>query len=179
MARLFRGSDVVLHGVDIRGVRVQNDLQTGATINSNEALFLLSKPTGGDVFRNSNDLTRDLDQMLRQQEVVYILGFQAPADHPGKFHDLKVRVNGVHGSTRVFHRAGYYEAGAENALERTLTNAEIILNDIPQPDIAVSTLAVPFPGRGNARAGDPGDQRRRSDAQQPIENDRGGDLSLC
>src|SRR5207249_9001950 len=31
MARLFRGSDVVLHAVDIRGVRMQNDLQTGST----------------------------------------------------------------------------------------------------------------------------------------------------
>src|SRR2546428_9683939 len=57
MGRLFRGSDVVLHAVDIRGLRVQNDLQVGAKINSNEGLFLLSKPTGGDVFRNSNNLT--------------------------------------------------------------------------------------------------------------------------
>jgi VWFA-related protein len=150
MARLFRGSDVVLHAVDIRGVRVQNDLQTGSTINSNEALFLLSNPTGGDVFRNSNNLTSDLDQMLRQQEAVYVLGFLAPSDHPGKFHDLKVRVNGAPSSSRVFHRAGYYEAGAESALERVLSTAEIVLNDIPQADIAVAALAVPFPGRGNA-----------------------------
>jgi len=150
MARLFRGSDVVLHAVDIRGVRMQNDLQTGSTISSNEALFLLSKPTGGDVFRNSNNLNHDLDQMLREQEVVYILGFQAPTGTPGRFHEMKVRVNGIPGGFRVSHRRGYYEAGAENALERTLTNAEVVLNDIPQPDIAVSALAVPFPGRGNA-----------------------------
>jgi VWFA-related protein len=151
MARLFRGSDVVLHAVDIRGLRVQNDLQTGATISSNEALFLLSKPTGGDVFRNSNNLNHDLEQMLRELEVVYILGFQAPTDTPGRFHELKVKVNGISGGgIRVSNRGGYYEAGAENALERTLTNAEVVLNDIPQADIAVSALAVPFPGRGNA-----------------------------
>jgi VWFA-related protein len=150
MSRVFRGSDVVLHGVDIRGVRVQNDLELGAKINSNDGLFLLSNPTGGEVFRNSNDLGNDLQRMLRQQEVVYILGFQAPTAAPGKFHDLKVRVHGVN-SVRVFHRAGYYESGAENALERALTNAEIVLNDLPQTDIGVAALAAAFPTVENAQ----------------------------
>ena len=143
MSRAFRGSDVVLHGVDIRGVRVQNDLELGAKLNSNDGLFLLSNPTGGEVFRNSNDLDNDLQRMLRQQEVVYILGFQAPTVVPGKFHDLKVRVHGV--NARVFHRAGYYESGAENALERALTNAEVVLNDLPQTDIGVAALSAAFP----------------------------------
>lgn len=150
MARMFRGSDVVLHAVDIQGVRVQNDVQSGATINSNDGLFLLSKPTGGEVFRNSNDLRSDLERMLRQQEVVYVLGFQAPTTMPGKFHDLKVRLKGVPGA-QVFHRAGYYEAGGENALERVLSNAEIVLNDLPQTDVPIAALAVPFPTAGNAQ----------------------------
>lgn len=150
MAKMFRGSDVVLHAVDIQGVRVQNDLQSGSTINSNESLFLLAKPTGGEVFRNSNDLRNDLERMLRQQEVVYVLGFQAPTARPGTFHGLRVRLKDVPGA-RVFHRAGYYEAGGENALERVLSNAEIVLNDLPQSDIAVAALAAPFPTRGNAQ----------------------------
>lgn len=150
MSRAFRGSDVVLHGVDIRGVRVQNDLELGAKINSNDALFLLSNPTGGTVFRNSNDLNNDLQRLLRQQEVVYILGFQVPTTEPGKFHELKVRLRGV-GGARLFHRAGYYEAGGENALERALTNAEIVLNDLPQTDIGLAALAAPFPTRDKAQ----------------------------
>lgn len=150
MARMFRGSDVVLDAVDIQGVRVQNDIQSGATINSNDGLFLLAKPTGGVVFRNSNDLKNDLERMLRQQEVVYVLGFQAPTDHPGRFHDLKVRVQGMSG-VQLSHRAGYYEAGGENALEKLLSNAQIVLNDLPQTDIRVAQLAVPFPTAGNAQ----------------------------
>ncbi len=150
MANIFRGSDVVLNAVDIQGVRVQNDLQSGATINSNDGLFLLAKPTGGEVFRNSNDLKNDLERMLRQQEVVYVLGFQVPTTNQGLFHQLKVRVKGLSG-TRVFHRAGYYEAGVENALERVLNNAQIVLNDLPQTDIAVASLAAPFPTRGDAQ----------------------------
>src|SRR4051794_18604369 len=150
MARSLRGSDVVLHAVDIQGVRVQND-ENGSRINSNDALHLLATPTGGEVFKNSNDVNADLEKMLRAQNVVYVLGFRAPSSKDGKFHELKVRVNGVSG-TRVFHRAGYYESGAESALERSLTNAEIVLNDIVQNDIRVAALAAAFPAKeGNAQ----------------------------
>jgi VWFA-related protein len=149
MARTLRGSDVVLHAVDIQGVRLQNSIAEGATINSNDALHLLSEPTGGEVFKNSNDVNADLAQMLRRQEVVYVLGFNAPANKSGKFHDIKVRLTGVAGA-QVFHRAGYYDSGGQTALERTLTAAEIILNDIPQNEIRVAALAAPFATRRNA-----------------------------
>jgi VWFA-related protein len=150
MARSLRGSDVVLHAVDIQGVRVQSD-ENGARINSNDALHLLSQPTGGEVFKNSNDINADLQKMLHAQDVVYVLGFHANASIDGKFHELKVRVTGVPGA-RVVHRAGYYDSGSETALERSLSNAEIILNDINQSDIQVATLAAPFPSvSGNAK----------------------------
>jgi len=150
MAKALRDSDVVLNAVDIQGVRVQTD-QNGSRINSNDALFLLSLPTGGQVFKNSNDVNADLAKMLRSQEVVYVLGFRAPASNDGKFRELKVRLNNVPGA-HVFHRAGYYASGKETALERSLTNAEIVLNDINQSDILVSSLAAPFPAKvGNAQ----------------------------
>ncbi|HEY6137523.1 MAG TPA: VWA domain-containing protein [Thermoanaerobaculia bacterium] len=147
MARFFRGSDVVLHAIDIQGLRVQNDLQDGSKINSNEGLSLVSRATGGMVFQNSNDLSRDFDKLLRQQEVVYVLGFRASSTSSGKFHDLKVRVKGAPSGSNVSHRAGYYETGGENALERTLTNAEVIMNDIPENDVHIATLVAPMPGK--------------------------------
>ncbi|HKS25456.1 MAG TPA: VWA domain-containing protein [Thermoanaerobaculia bacterium] len=147
MARFFRGSDVVLHAIDIQGLRVQNDLQEGSKINSNDGLFLISRSTGGTLFQNSNDLSRDFDKLMRQQEVVYVLGFHAPSTASGKFHDLKVRVKGVQAGSNVSHRAGYYESGGENALERTLTNAEVIMNDIPETDVRIATLVAPMPGK--------------------------------
>ncbi len=149
MARAFRGSDVVLHSVDIQGVRVQNNITEGSVINSNDALHLLAKPTGGEVFKNSNDINNDLARILRRQEMVYVLGFYVPPDNKGKFHDLKVRVNGVPGA-QVFHRAGYYDNGAQTPLERSLTSAEIVLNDMPQNEIGVATLVAPFATRKNA-----------------------------
>ncbi|MCU1348897.1 MAG: hypothetical protein JWO56_1927 [Acidobacteria bacterium] len=147
MAQMFRRSDVVLSAIDIQGLRVQND-ENGARANSNEGLSLLSNPTGGTVFKNSNDLRSDLDRLLRAQEVVYVLAFQAPTSSPGRFHELKVKLAGVPGGARAVHRAGYYEAGGESAVERTLTNGEIILNDIPTHDVQVAVLAAQFPTKG-------------------------------
>ena len=145
MAQFFRGSDVVLNAIDIQGVRVQNDLQTGTRVNSNAGLALLADPTGGTVFQNANDMSANFDRMLKAQEFVYILSFQAPTTKVGTFHDLKVSLLNVPGRANVFARAGYYEGGAQTPQERTLSNAEIILNDIPQSDVRVAGLAAAFP----------------------------------
>lgn len=152
MAQYFKQSDVVLHAIDIQGVRVQNSVQNGATINSNEGLFLLSRPTGGQVFENANDVKTNFTRMLHEQEMVYVLGFQAPTLKPGAFHNLKVKLTNVPGSARVSYRAGYYEAGGETAQERVLSNAEIIVNDIPQSDVHLTALTAAFPTKdGNAQ----------------------------
>lgn len=144
MAEEFRRADVVLHGVDIQGVRVQNDIRSGAKVNSNNGLFLLANSTGGTVFRNSNDIASDFQRLSELHQVVYVLGFRAPAMKEGEFHDLRVKLVNAPGA-KAHHRGGYYETGNETALERTLSNAEIILNDIPQDDISVATLTAAFP----------------------------------
>jgi VWFA-related protein len=147
MADEFRKADVILHAVDIQGVRVQNDTREGARVNSNDSLFLMANSTGGTVFRNSNDLTNDFQRLADQQQVVYVLGFNAPVGRPGEFHQLKVKVTGVPGA-HVQHRGGYYDSGNDAAVTRALSNAEIILNDIPQNDIDVAALVSAFPASG-------------------------------
>lgn len=145
MADQFRRADVILHAVDIHGLRVGNDVRSGAAFNSNEGLFLLANSTGGTVFRNSNDISAQFDKLSRQHEVVYVLGFRAPAGGAGQFHELRVRLANVPGA-QVQHRGGYYDDGAESGIARTLSLAEIIINDIPQRDIAFDTMAAAFPG---------------------------------
>ena len=140
-------SDVILDAVDIHGLRSNLDPRKGLSPQSNEGLHLLADSTGGRVFQNSNDLSSDFGRILKSQEVVYILGFQAPVQQPGKFHPLNVRVTGVPGA-RVSARTGYYEPGGENRMERSLTNAEVVLNDIPQEAIHVAALAAAFPTTG-------------------------------
>jgi len=144
MAQAFRASDVVLHAIDIQGVRVQNDVTSGSNLNSNAGLFTISRPTGGEVFQNSNDLKNNFGRMLRAQEVVYVLAFQAPWASSGKYHDLKVKL--VNAGGRLNYRTGYYENGGETSTaERTLTTAEVIVNDIPQDDVHIAAFAAPFP----------------------------------
>ncbi|HEX7422048.1 MAG TPA: hypothetical protein VF505_19360, partial [Thermoanaerobaculia bacterium] len=147
MTEMCRRADVVLHAIDIRGIRV-----TGADVRdlgpkSNESLYLLTHDTGGMVFKNANSLEDDFRRLLHAQEVVYILGFEAPSNDPGKFHELKVKLVDVP-SGQAFHRAGYFESTpALSPMERTLTAAEIVSNQIPQTGIKVNAMATPFPRR--------------------------------
>jgi VWFA-related protein len=155
MVRAFRSSDIVLNAIDIQGVRVQSLTAPGVTgtmdvadaatagLNSNAGLHVLSRPTGGEVFQNSNDLKGNFDRMLHAQEVVYILSFQSTTANPGKFHDLKVKL--VNSPGRVSYRQGYFETGGESSADRALTNAEVIVNDIAQDDLHLAAFAAPFP----------------------------------
>jgi VWFA-related protein len=151
MAELFRRSDVTLHAIDIKGLRGGTDVTSAAksTTKSHEALFLLTNPTGGTVFKNSNDIAQTFDKVLKAQEVVYLLGFQARGTgKPGKFHPLRVKLNDAKGA-RVSHRTGYYEPSAQMSdLERTLTLAEILMTDAPIDDVAVNVGATTLPGPG-------------------------------
>jgi VWFA-related protein len=146
MTQAFKGSGVILHAIDTQGLRIQSDVGHGEADNYDEALLLLARPTGGEVFRNSNDLAGNFARMLHQQEVVYVLGYQAPVKSPGKLHDLTVElVNGPRGAT-VYSRKGYFEGGtASTIFEENVAAADIILKDIPQSDVRLAALATAFP----------------------------------
>jgi len=115
-------------------------------VNSSASLSLLSEPTGGMAFRNVNNIDENFKRVLRSQEVVYVLAFRAPAAKPGQFHDLKVKLVNVPGSAKAFSRAGYYEGGSQTPQERAFSNAEIIMNDIPQEDVKVASVTASFAG---------------------------------
>jgi len=146
MTQAFRGSGVILQAIDTQGLRLQNDVEHGAPDNSGEALALLARPTGGEVFRNSNDLAGNFARLLHQQEVVYILGFQAPVVSPGKLHDLRVELNGGPRGAAVYSRRGYFEGGTRSTrFEETVNAADVILRDIPQDGVHIAALAAAFP----------------------------------
>jgi VWFA-related protein len=147
LADIARRCDVILDAVDIRGVRTQVDASEGFVKKSNEGLHLLANATGGTVFQNANDLTQDFQRALKGQEVVYVLAFQTPVEEPGTFHKLKVKLVNVPGG-RAIARSGYYESGGDSDAERTLSDAEIIVNDIAQSGVHVAALAAPFATSG-------------------------------
>lgn len=148
MSEIAKRSDVVIDAVDIRGIRTQVDPRNGFQKQSNEGLHLLADSTGGTVFQNSNDLAHDFQRVIKTQEVVYVLAFQAPISQPGRFHNLKVKLVNVPGG-RAMARSGYYETGGDTTAERTLSNAEVIVNDIPQDAVHFAALVAPFATDGD------------------------------
>lgn len=152
MVKVFKQSDVVLNAIDIDGIGVDTDVTPTSpkpSAVSNDGLHLLADPTGGTVFENSNDLHADFERMMHQQEVVYVLSFQPQASKPGKQHSLTVKAVDVPRSA-VHNRPAYFESGPETVAARALSNAEIIVNDIPERDVRVAALAAAVPAANRA-----------------------------
>lgn len=151
MADLFRRSDVRLHAIDIKGVRTDVNAREGVQGNSNEALFLVTRPTGGTVFRNDNNLASQFHTLLRRQEVIYLLGFKANEGKPGTFHPVKVKLVGAKGE--VTHRSGFYDNAANaSTLESTLKFSEMMMTGTEVRDVPLTIVATPVPGSdGKAR----------------------------
>jgi len=151
LTELFRRSDVVMHAIDIKGLRGASDVSSaaGGRGKSFESLFLITSPTGGTVFKNTKYICTTFERMMKRQEVVYLLGFQArDTGKPGKFHTLRVKPATTRGA-RVTHRPGYYEVSAKMSdLERSLTLAEILTTDAPIDDIVVNLGVTALPGPG-------------------------------
>lgn len=158
MGRVFRRADCVIHAVDIAGIRGEADAEADAiSVGPREienSLYEIASGTGGEVFRNANDLGGQLDRLMSQTSRVYVLAFRPDrAGKEGKFHELKVKV-AVAGA-RVSARAGYFERkGFKHLtpLERNLSAADVIANEIPVRDIRTRVLATPFATSGAAAA---------------------------
>ena len=150
MGENFRRSDTVIHAVDIGGIRTENTAETeripldAAQIEN--SLYEIASGTGGDVLRNANDLGGQLSRLMSQTSMVYVLAFRPDrAGKEGKFHKLQVKVAAP--GARVSARAGYYERRGFRQLtplERSLSAADVIANEIPVRDIRMQVLATPF-----------------------------------
>jgi VWFA-related protein len=108
---VFNTLDV--EGVPATGISGSNSHDFGrALFDRDEAtarsqvLADLAYGTGGMFFHNSNDLRTGFRQTADVPEFIYVLGF-SPQKLDGKFHKLKVKVNGAE-KMAVQARAGYY-----------------------------------------------------------------------
>ena len=126
-------------------------LRTARASTPTTRCFLSRDPTGGEVFKNSNDINADLEQMLRAQEVVYVLGFRAPVVERRQVP----RAEGARerrAAARACSTAPATTTPARRARSSARSsNAEIVLNDIPQNDIDVAALAAAFPAKDGKR----------------------------
>jgi VWFA-related protein len=153
MVDALRRSDVVLNAIDIQGLRGNVDAANIGTTQaaSNDSLYLLTNNTGGVVFRNTNNLNANFAELLRTQQVTYVLAFNGASTKPGAFHNLKVKlVNAPKG--RVNYRVGYYEPRPVGSdMERIFSAGEIIMNSLPVTDVKMHVRATPIPGADKAQ----------------------------
>ena len=107
-------------------------------IADQDVLEELAMGTGGSFFHNDNGFKDGFDQLTKQAEFTYLLGF-SPADlkYDGAYHALKVSLKSVAGFTQQSRR-GYYapkrpadpeEAAKEDIREQVFSRDEI--QDIP------------------------------------------------
>ncbi|HXO21541.1 MAG TPA: VWA domain-containing protein, partial [Thermoanaerobaculia bacterium] len=142
----FRRADCTIQAVDIGGLRAAGSQAPGRA-SGEESLFMMANETGGELYRNFNNLSDAMAKLLERTSVTYVLSFQ-PANLAvdGKYHQLKVKLKNDRGM-RVVFRPGYYAPrpyAQQSRLERQLAAAGLMLGGAPGGKIATSVLAPAF-----------------------------------
>jgi VWFA-related protein len=139
----FVSAGVMLDTVDIRGLRhTFNDLE-------NDALYMLSRGTGGRVVVNRNDLVDAVNSVTTAQSAVYILGFH-PRDR--KRGTISVKVSGVPRGAEVSYREGFGFTKPSGDVD-PLQLADVLTNDIPQTGLRIATRFTPRAGGAELELG--------------------------
>jgi VWFA-related protein len=156
MLEELRRSDCVIQAVDIGGLRTQGD--AGPLRRSGEgSLFAMAHDTGGELYRNFNDLGAAMAQLLHKTSLTYVLTFQPDAAKPdGSYHQLRVALRNTPAASgaQVSYRPGYYAPRPyrqQSAGERQLSAAEAVVGGGDSGVLRTAVLAVPL--RRSAAAG--------------------------
>lgn len=143
----FRRADCVIQAVDIGGLRGTADASGGERRSGQESLFYMANETGGELFKDANDLVEQLERVVRRNSVTYLLTFErADVKHDGAYRRLRVKARLPQGA-RLSHRAGYYAPRPFrdlDPLEKTLLASDGIASAAPRRELALSVLAAPF-----------------------------------
>jgi len=145
MLEVFRRSDCVIHVVDIGGLRAGADQQ--ARPNGEAGLFYIAHETGGNLFKDANNLRDPLNQVLEQTSVTYLLTFErSDLKTDGSYHRLKVKAK-LPAGARLTHREGYFAPRPFkdlDPLEKNLLASDDIASAAPKRDLALNVLAASF-----------------------------------
>lgn len=150
MLEQFRRADLVIQAVDIGGLRALggvNEAQGSRRQNGQDALFILANGTGGELFKDTNNLGNQLERVLRRSSVTYLLTFQRQEiKRDGAYHRLKVKASLPSGA-RLSHRTGYYAPRPFPELhpfEKNLLASDGIASAVPRRELSLKLLTAPF-----------------------------------
>ena len=148
MLEEFRRADCVIQAVDIGGLREEGAKRA----NGQDGLFAMAQQTGGELYRNFNNLGEAMGKMLERTRVTYVLTFQPDVKRDGAYHKIKVELKNESRGARVSYRTGYYAPkpfDQRDPSARLLDAADSILGGREGGILKASVLAAPFPGSGN------------------------------
>jgi VWFA-related protein len=135
---LTPGGDASTRAITTQNQTALSGYERDARFAQQDILGELAYGTGGSYFHNDNGLKEGLDQVTKQPDFVYVLGF-SPGDmkYDGNLHSLKVSLQNSAGLTLQSRRAYYApkrpkdpeEAAKEDIREAIFSRDEI--QDIP------------------------------------------------
>ncbi len=142
----FKKADCAIQAVDIGGLAAGADVRPRAS--GQDGLFIMANETGGEFYRNYNDLSEAMGEMLERTSLTYVVAVQPPnLKMDGKYHRLKVKLKGGPSGARLVHRPGYYAPkpfSEQTPLERSLAVADLVVSGGEGGRIGLSVLATPF-----------------------------------
>lgn len=139
----------------LRGVSAYNggamQSQLDSNFGSQEVLGTLASDTGGKFFSDSNDFAPAFQQIQRDTEAYYILGFRSTnTARDGSFRHLTVKLNRA--DVKLDYRSGYYAAADfkhQKTEDREQALEDQMRSDSPVTDVAVYLQALYFRETGN------------------------------
>jgi VWFA-related protein len=145
----LRGSDVVVHSVDI-GVlggdmmALQHQGGNQFTSSFGDSLATFAAGTGGRYIRGANNLGAALKEIADSTRDYYVLAFAPNEDTPGKLRKLKIKVKRP--GLRVSHRPAYLmpDPKKPDTARQGLQASEIIAKGISGGSLKVSAYALPY-----------------------------------
>jgi len=146
----MRRADCVIQAVDIGGLREGGE--GFSRPSGQDGLFAMADQTGGELFRNFNDLGEAMGKMLDRTSVTYVLSFQPTILRDGAYHKVRVELAKPARGTRISHRAGYFAPkpfDPRDVAAHLLDAAELIVGGREGGALAASLVALPFPGTGD------------------------------
>ena len=148
MLEELRRADCIVQAVDIGGLRERADASERTRTNGQDALFYMAHETGGELFKDANNLSQQLGRLLHRTTLTYVLSFErSDLKTDGSYHRLRVKAPGLPVGARLSHRSGYYAPRPFKELallERNLLASDHIAAGTPRREIAMNVLLAPF-----------------------------------
>lgn len=141
----LRRADCVVQAVQVGAASGNETLSSPRA----EGLFAMADGTGGELYRDYNDLDEVMSTLLQKTSVTYMLTFRPSVmKKNGRFHQLKVKVRDLPKKARIVHRPGYHEPKIGERLTaeqlRLQAAGRIMEGSDGGGSIATSLLASPF-----------------------------------